>query len=77
MDGLLRFDGREFTDFSEGLPSRLIKHILKKSNGDMFVSTDMGLVQVTGPPSAVTFKTIMLGHGCGHGFNVLVSQAYG
>ncbi len=60
-EGLFRFDGREFVDFSRNLPSRLVKHILKKRNGDLFISTDMGIVQVTGSPSHVEFTTLMRG----------------
>lgn len=60
-DGLLRFDGLEYTSFRVGLPSQLVKFLLKRQNNELLAVTDLGIVQVSFTPDTTLYSMLVQG----------------
>ncbi|WP_172826847.1 SpoIIE family protein phosphatase [Flammeovirga sp. SJP92] len=60
-DGLIRFDGTNFTQVQEGLPSKYVKNVFTTSSGKTLATTDMGLVRVNTIPNNPTVDVILRG----------------
>ncbi len=60
-DGLLRFDGLEYTSFRAGLPSQLVKFLLKRQNNDLIAVTDLGILRVSFTPDTTIYTPLIQG----------------
>ena len=60
-NGLARFDGLNFQQYSVGLPSTYVKGLLKTKKGKLYASTDLGITEITSQLDSVSFKTIIQG----------------
>ncbi|MBD0402510.1 SpoIIE family protein phosphatase [Flammeovirga sp. EKP202] len=60
-DGLIRFDGTNFTQFKEELPSKYVKSVFTTSTGKTLATTDLGLVRVNTFPNHPTLDIIIKG----------------
>ncbi|MFH1120632.1 MAG: ATP-binding protein [Bacteroidota bacterium] len=60
-EGLVRFDGRDFTLFHNELPGIYAKSVLALPDGRILVTTDMGVSRVTDKAGMVRFETIARG----------------
>ena len=60
-EGLIRFDGMNFTQIVEGLPSKYVKNVFTTSKGKTLATTDMGLVLVNTTPSAPNIEVLIKG----------------
>jgi signal transduction histidine kinase/ligand-binding sensor domain-containing protein len=59
--GLVRFDGKQFTLFSDALPTIYIKSFYKAKNGDFMVIHDMGLTKITHTTDTLFFTNLING----------------
>ena len=60
-NGLAKFDGISFQQFSLGLPSTYVKSIFKTKKGKLVASTDMGVIQINSNGDSTFFTTIVKG----------------
>ncbi len=60
-NGLIRFDGNSFIRYDQELPSVVIKDLLLHSNGKIYVSTDLGLSQITPSAQEPAFQSLFPG----------------
>ncbi len=60
-NGLIRFDGNNFIRYEKELPSVVIKDLLLHSNGMIYVSTDLGLSQITPSAQEPAFQSLFPG----------------
>jgi len=60
-DGLVRFDGREFRLFREELPGNYAKSVFLLTNGEMLVTSDMGITRFSEKAGILEFDTIAKG----------------
>ena len=54
--GLVRYDGQEFVELSEGLPSPYVKSFFKTRDGKLIAITDQGMVSITSLPDSVSLQ---------------------
>ena len=60
--GLVRYDGRKFEKFNEGLRSEYIRYIYVKSDGNLLISSDFGVSEVIlEARDTVMIKTVIPG----------------
>jgi signal transduction histidine kinase/CheY-like chemotaxis protein/ligand-binding sensor domain-containing protein len=59
--GLFLFDGREFMHYDGELPSPYVKSVFCRSNGDVVVTTDMGVLVSPGSERGVAPKLLLPG----------------
>lgn len=59
-NGIVRFNGIEFTSIQEGLPSPYLKHILSRPDGSLLATTDMGMVEIISESDTI-FPRLLLG----------------
>ena len=59
--GLVRYDGKKFERFNEGLRSQYIRHIQMMQNGNMLISSDFGVSQVVSRRDTVIISTMVNG----------------
>jgi signal transduction histidine kinase/ligand-binding sensor domain-containing protein len=59
-EGLVRFDGKNFTEYPEATQSRYIKKIVSIDN-ELWVLSDLGLVKINSSPDTVSFERIIDG----------------
>jgi len=45
-NGLVKFDGQNFTVFKDQLPSKYVKNIVKLKNGDVLIVSDLGISKI-------------------------------
>jgi len=57
-DGLVRFDGREFRLFQDELPGLYAKSVICLADGEMLVTTDMGISRFSESTGNTSFETI-------------------
>ena len=50
--GLFRFDGHNFTQIVDDLPSSYFKSICCRYNGELIASTDLGVIRIQGDPQS-------------------------
>jgi len=61
-DGLVRFDGTDFTIYDEEvLPSRYLKHVFRRKNGELWASTDLGILKINPEPQNLSFSVMLEG----------------
>ncbi|NTW25669.1 MAG: hypothetical protein HGA37_13305, partial [Lentimicrobium sp.] len=60
-DGLVRFDGREFRLFRDELPGNYAKSVFLLTNGEMLVTSDMGITRFSEKNGVLIFDTIARG----------------
>jgi signal transduction histidine kinase/CheY-like chemotaxis protein/ligand-binding sensor domain-containing protein len=60
-DGLYRFGGLNFVQEHDELPSKYVKSVYCRSNGDLFASTDLGVVRITNTPQSWKVSLIKKG----------------
>ena len=60
-NGLFRFDGHNFTQVTDELPSNYFKSICCRSNGDLIASTDLGVILIQGDPQSWNVSVIKKG----------------
>ncbi|MFN0200731.1 MAG: response regulator [Bacteroidia bacterium] len=58
-NGIYRYDGLRFENFKEGLPSLLVKGLIRTQKGKIYAATDGGVVEVISQPKSVTFKPLL------------------
>jgi len=59
--GLFRFDGHNFTQVVDDLPSSYIKSICCQNNGDLIASTDLGVIRIQGDSQSWNVSIIKKG----------------
>lgn len=59
--GLFLFDGNEFSHFEADLPSQYIKSVFSRKNGDVIVTTDLGIMISPGSQRPVSLKPFLMG----------------
>jgi len=59
--GLFRFDGHNFTQVVDDLPSSYFKSICCRNNGDLIASTDLGVIRIQGDPQSWNVSIIKKG----------------
>ncbi|NLR89996.1 SpoIIE family protein phosphatase [Flammeovirga agarivorans] len=59
--GVIRFDGKEFLQINENIPSEYIKHIFTTSTGVTLASSDLGVFKINTTAYQPTVETILKG----------------
>lgn len=59
--GLFLFDGREFSHFTGELPSPYVKSVFSRTNGDVVVTTDLGVLLSPGAKGPDSLKPFLAG----------------
>ncbi len=60
-EGLVRYDGNNFTSFPGATPSPYIKSFLKTSNGSLLCLSDLGITKINNLIDTVIFETLFKG----------------
>lgn len=60
-DGLVRYNGKMFSLFTEGYPSKYVKSVFCSSKGDLYAASDMGITKIAYGVSNVDFRVLMEG----------------
>ncbi|MBK7214147.1 MAG: hypothetical protein IPH88_12775 [Bacteroidales bacterium] len=61
-DGLVNYDGREFRTYIDNLPSHYCKSVICLPDGNILLSTDMGITLISGSPGHYEFNQIARGN---------------
>ncbi len=59
--GLIRFDGKLFSLYRDGLPSRYVKDLLLSSSGGIIIVTDNGIVEAAPGVDSFTIRPFRIG----------------
>ena len=59
--GLVRYDGRKFQKYSDGLRGEYIRCVTLKADGNLLVSSDFGVSEVISQKDTVIIKTVIPG----------------
>lgn len=60
-DGLVSYDGKEFHFYHDEVPSQYCKSVLNLPEGEVLVTSDMGVSRISGNPGNYIFSTIASG----------------
>lgn len=60
-EGLSRFDGTQFRNFRNNLPSRYVKYLYRTRNNRILVGHDAGISEIRESPDTIAFTTILRG----------------
>jgi len=60
-EGLVRYNGKKFTLYNQGLPSKYFKSVFCSRNGELFASCDMGILEISYTATKVSFNLLLEG----------------
>ena len=60
-EGLTRFDGTQFRNFRNNLPSRYVKFLLRTRDNRLLAGHDLGISEIRETPDTITFPLLLRG----------------